>query len=152
MTWSKHLESGVNETAEYGIWRCMINRCTSPTNRNYKRYGKRGVTVCDRWRYSYANFLQDVGRRPSSLHTLDRFPDPSGSYEPKNVRWATPTQQARNRTNSRVLTVGEITQSTRDWEDVKGLPPHIVKRRIDSGWPISDLFLPPQTSRIRKRP
>lgn len=87
---------------EYVSWANMIQRCTNAKHPKYPDYGGRGITVCDRWRNSYREFLADVGRRPSPQHTLDRFPDVNGNYEPSNVRWADPVQQANNRRPRRV--------------------------------------------------
>lgn len=75
----------------------MRQRCENPRDRKYPEYGGRGITVCQSWRESYAAFLADVGRRPSPRHSLDRWPDNDGNYEPGNVRWAMPSQQVRNR-------------------------------------------------------
>lgn len=86
-----------HETPEYRSFRSMIGRCTVPTTRSYNRYGGRGISVCDRWRHSFENFLIDVGRKPTPLHTIDRYPDRDGNYEPGNVRWATRKEQAVNR-------------------------------------------------------
>jgi len=85
----------VSETPEYACWRSVIARCTNPKSRLWKYYGGRGIGVAPRWLKS-ANFLADVGQRPSKHHSLDRYPDNDGNYEPGNVRWATPTVQARN--------------------------------------------------------
>ncbi len=80
---------------EYGCWSGMLNRCRYPRNASWKYYGARGITVCERWK-DFAAFLQDVGRRPSPKHSLDRI-NSNGNYEPGNVRWATQSEQNRNR-------------------------------------------------------
>src|SRR4051812_27100935 len=77
------------ESKEYRAWANMLTRCYNPKYVNFHRYGGRGVRVCERWRLSFDAFLADVGPATSPQHTLDRFPDRSGHYEPGNVRWAT---------------------------------------------------------------
>ena len=81
---------------QYNEWEGMIQRCFNKNNRSYPYYGGRGITVCERWRKSYDEFLHDVGRRPSEDVSLDRINN-NGNYEPGNVRWATHSQQMRNR-------------------------------------------------------
>ena len=91
-----HGESkGINKTAEYRCWVAMHTRCTNPKQRAWKHYGGRGIRVCERWN-SFENFLADMGRKPTSQHSIDRI-DVNGNYEPLNCRWATPVQQVRNR-------------------------------------------------------
>jgi hypothetical protein len=80
-------------------WQAMIQRCYDRNTRSYKRYGGRGITVCERWRHSFANFLADVGERPAGA-TIDRINN-DGSYEPGNVKWSTPKEQANNRSRPR---------------------------------------------------
>lgn len=80
---------------EYQSWRSMIQRCENPNAYDYARYGGRGITVCERWRSCFENFLADMGPRPSPQHTLDRI-DPNRNYEPGNCRWATKAEQSRN--------------------------------------------------------
>jgi hypothetical protein len=92
-----HGESGRNTTVEYAAWHSMRIRCENPNFIGWKHYGGRGIRVCKRWRNSYEKFLKDVGRRPSAAHSLDRYPNPDGNYEPGNVRWATAKQQRFNR-------------------------------------------------------
>lgn len=81
----------------------MKNRCLNPQNSRFDRYGGRGIRVAAQWLTSYEQFLADVGRRPSRNHSLDRFPDNDGNYEPGNVRWATGSQQVRNSTKAHSL-------------------------------------------------
>lgn len=85
----------MTEFLEYKTWENMIQRCTNPKASKYHLYGGRGITVCERWR-KFENFFADMGRRPTAEHSIDRFPNNNGNYEPGNCRWATPKQQAEN--------------------------------------------------------
>jgi hypothetical protein len=73
----------------------MKTRCKHPTHGSYKNYGGRGIKVCERWLKSFEAFLEDMGRKPSPAHSLERK-DRNGDYEPGNVVWAMPTEQMRN--------------------------------------------------------
>lgn len=92
-----HRGHHLSRTPEYAAWNQAIQRCVNPKIRNYDRYGGRGIKVCERWLNSFEDFLADMGARPSSAHSLDRFPKPKGDYEPGNCRWATLHEQARNK-------------------------------------------------------
>lgn len=82
----------------YTAWRSMMSRCSDKNNREYKNYGGRGISVCDSWKQSHYNFLDDIGYPPSKLYSVDRI-DNNGNYEPGNVRWATQSEQNRNQTS-----------------------------------------------------
>ena len=72
----------------------MIQRCHYPKANRWENYGGRGISVCQRWRDSFENFLADMGERPEGT-TIDRYPNNDGNYEPGNCRWATKNEQLR---------------------------------------------------------
>lgn len=123
-------------TSEYNAWSSMKSRCLNPKAPNYKDYGGRGITVCERWLDSFENFLADMGPKPSPEHSLDRYPDNDGNYEPGNCRWADGVQQSSNkRSNHLVMVDGEamtVTEAARR----KGANIVLVRSRIKRGWSI----------------
>lgn len=121
---------GMVDRPEYVVWQGMIARCTYPKNKFWKTYGGAGVTVCERWRKSFADFFQDMGPRPSPKHSLDRFPNQNGNYEPGNVRWATPEEQAHNRTDNTNFTVGDETKTISEWSRILRVSRITLNRRM----------------------
>lgn len=91
---------GGKSTPEYISWKGMKQRCNYPGHKDWKNYGGRGITICERWSGpdGFVNFLADMGPRPSGM-TIDRE-NVNGNYEPNNCKWATAIEQANNRTNS----------------------------------------------------
>lgn len=139
----------VRSPSEYRCYGAMLQRCYNPNVPNYKDYGAKGVTVCERWRTSFDNFYADMGPRPSAKYSLDRYPNYAGNYEPGNVRWATDEQQARNRAdnirviwNDRVITLAEYAAE-------RGLNAQMLIKRLRRGWSVEHALLAPAKSRKR---
>jgi hypothetical protein len=136
-----HGESyGETQTPEYRAWLSMKRRCSNPNAASFHRYGGRGIRVCERWisgdgrKGGYLCFLEDLGRKPSSRHSLDRV-DGDANYEPANCKWSTQKEQGWNTCKSL-------------WVDFKGekrvlaelceeyhISPSIVRQRVKNyGW------------------
>jgi hypothetical protein len=96
---SSRIEHGRARTPEYRAWSKLKARCLNPRDQNWVNYGERGIGVCVEWQSSFVAFFEHVGPRPSPKHSIDRINN-DGDYEPGNVRWATASQQARNKRRS----------------------------------------------------
>lgn len=128
---------GKSRTPEHRVWCGIVNRCHNPKEPTYPRYGGRGIKVCRRWRESFMAFLADLGPKPSPKHTLDRKNN-DGNYEPRNCRWATRTEQARNKSNNRVLTHKGESLCLAEWAERTGIDCSIIKGRLRLGWSVVD--------------
>jgi hypothetical protein len=125
-----------NVASEYGCWAQMRRRCLRPNNVAYPAYGGRGITICESWlngdgkRTAFECFLADMGPRPSKLHSLDRYPNNDGNYEPDNCRWAAKKFQARNRRSNRMVEVGGTRLCVAEACERLGLNHKIVNDRL----------------------
>lgn len=120
-----------NASSEYIAWVQMIQRCYNPNHPSYHNYGARGITVCDRWRFSFENYLADVGKRPSIKHSADRYPNNNGNYEPGNFRWATRKEQARNQRTNKRLEYKGIRLILMDWSAVLKIGQSTIAYRLN---------------------
>lgn len=132
---------GMSRSSTYSSWRAMIQRCTNPRHNRSHLYSGAGVQVCTRWQ-QFENFLEDMGERPEGM-TLDRFPDPSGNYEPSNCRWATPRQQALNRGTTRWLKWNGKTESLKDLAAGAGIKRLTLTMRLKRGWDLEKALTTP---------
>jgi len=135
----------------YSSWRAMLKRCGNPKHPAYRRYAGRGVGVCERWRKSFAAFLEDMGERPSRRHTIDRI-DNGGGYEPGNCRWADWHTQQRNRRDNVPITFDGRTQLLTEWAEEIGLTPTALYRRLKKDWPLEVVLTRPPMKGVPYRP
>lgn len=122
-------------TTEYAAWNGLRNRCNNPRDKNYRRYGGRGIRVCERWS-DFRAFLADMGRRPSADHQIDRI-DNNGPYSPENCRWATRQQNQRNRACNRLLTYNGLTLCLAEWAERIGTTAEALAARLRKGHALS---------------
>lgn len=127
---------------EYYAWRQMIQRCTNPRNASWHRYGGRGITVCLKWRESFRAFYEDMGPRPPGM-TLERT-DNNKDYSPRNCKWGTRIEQARNRRSNIRLTFKGETHCLMDWaEKLWFTYPTLYWRHVLRGWPVAKTLSTP---------
>jgi hypothetical protein len=132
-----NITHGLSQTKEYDVWQKMHDRCCNPASKDYANYGGRGISVCERWS-TFEHFYADMNcPRPSSRHSLDRYPDKNGNYEPGNVRWATPKQQARNQRKTIFITYDGRDIPLIEAAELFGIRYLTLKYRIQHGWSVN---------------
>jgi hypothetical protein len=134
------IKHGLHKSAEYRIWGGIKRRCLNPGCKTYIRYGGRGITICPEW-LSFQCFYADMGPRPSPDHSLDRINN-DGPYAPWNCRWATRSEQQRNRRDSVMITHNGETLTLYEWAERIGRPSHLIYSRLQGGMTIEDALSP----------
>jgi hypothetical protein len=127
---------GRTNTPEWKAWKGVLDRCSTTVTTPNKDYAGRGIKVCPRWATSFLAFYEDMGPRPSPLHSIDRK-DNDGDYTPENCRWATSAVQNSNTRLARYLTYNGTTKTMSAWARDLGVLPTIIWQRLKSGWPVS---------------
>lgn len=121
------------------IWKSMLTRCNNSHAKSYTHYGARGIKVCERWQRDnngFENFVNDMGERPTPEHTLDRI-DYNGDYCPENCRWATPAEQANNKTDNVYIKVGGKQITAKQFCKMLGLNYWVAIKQIQRGYDIN---------------
>lgn len=117
-------------TPEYRAWAHLKARCSNPNVHNYADYGGRGI----RNDYNdFAEFIADVGRRPSKSHSIDRIEN-DGHYSPGNCRWATRVEQATNNRRNKKITHRERTLTIAEWSRETGIDHATIWSRWKAGY------------------
>lgn len=141
--------NGKSRDKVYHAYYSMLSRCYREKDISFPNYGAKGVSVCDRWRDSFSNFYEDVGNPPTKDHSLDRFPDTKGNYEPSNFRWATDAEQQGNRSINKMLTYNNETLCAYQMAQKYGvITGGVFSKRIRDGWEIERALKTPK--RIKK--
>ena len=125
------------------IWNNMKKRCLNERHESYKYYGARGIKVCDEWIHNFDAFKDWAVK--NGYHdnlTIDRI-NPNGDYSPSNCRWATPKQQANNRTNNNYICYNGKTMTLTEWADYLHINFRTLSRRLSSGWSIDKALSSP---------
>jgi hypothetical protein len=128
---NSHPYSRTNMYRERKTWENMIARCYVENNKMFRFYGGRGVTVCNRWLDSFANFADDICPRPDGT-TLDRIDNRLG-YSLDNCRWATPIEQANNKSSNRLITINGETHTVAEWARIRGIKAANIYTRLANG-------------------
>lgn len=133
----------LSKPVEYSAWQQAKSRCYSKTCPDYHRYGGRGIKMCDKWRNSFASFIQDMGFKPTNKHSLDRINN-NGDYEPGNCRWATKKEQQNNLRVNVLIDYNGQKKNLMQWCELLGLKYQLMYTRLFKlGWGIEKAFTKP---------
>lgn len=125
-----HLTHGKTGTKVYITWKQIQVRCNKKTDKNYKRYGGRGIKC--KWK-SFEEFYRDMGDPPNKFSSIDRI-DNNGNYCKENCRWATKKEQANNRRSCKLFTFNNKTQNLKQWSEEYKINYKVLWYRIKVGW------------------
>jgi len=139
---------GMSKTLEYRSWRAMKIRCFNPNYPRYSDWGGRGITVCDRWKNSFEDFLADMGSRPTAKHSLDRI-DNNADYSPKNCKWSTRVEQDNNKRNNHLITIDDVTLTIAQWAKKMNISGQLIQGRLKNGWSEYKAVMTPIYGKIR---
>ena len=126
---------GMHGRPEYQAWSAMKSRCLNPNDKDFHKYGGRGITVCDEWQDNFEAFFAHIGAKPAGRFSIDRIRNGEG-YRPGNVRWATDPQQSRNRRTVPHFSAFGHFASVAEHAERAGLPGKLVGDRVRRGEPI----------------
>ena len=145
----KCITHNMSKTKFYDVWNSMIMRCTNPNSKSYKRYGERGIKVCERWR-TFQNFYDDMFEDYKDGLSIDRINN-DGNYEPSNCKWRSKKQQANNTRGNHLLTYKNKEYTLMEASEKFKVPYSALKRRIYKGWSIDKAIETPLRKDRRRK-
>lgn len=144
------LETGVRHP-DYCIWIKMKSRCLNPNDKSYKSYGGRGISVCDRWKDSFENFIEDMGWRPNNNYSIERI-DYNGNYCPENCKWVHKSEQTKNTRRVKTIKYQNSYYCLADLCRLLDLPYGTMRHRVyDLNMPFSEAIKYPQHYKFRNK-
>ena len=130
----------MTNTPEYNVWRGMLKRCYNKSHISYKHYGEKGITVCEEWKYSFENFISDMGIRPKWAKTIDRKDGEKG-YNKDNCRWTDWKTQLRNRPNyNRMVTYKGQTKCASEWAEIYNIDVKRFRSELIKGKTLEEIL------------
>lgn len=124
----------------YNIYAGMKKRCFSITQKDFKNYGGRGITVCDEWKNDFLTFYNwAIKNGYNDTLTLDRI-NYNRNYCPENCRWATPKEQANNKRSNLILNYNNESHNVTQWAEKLNIPRHLIYQRIYAGWKTNEVL------------
>lgn len=143
----KHGESHENKSRLYGIWVDMKQRCTNEKHRSYKRYGGRGISVCDEWFNNYLKFKEwAIENGYNDCLTIDRIDNDKG-YEPNNCCWSTMKAQGNNRSTNHIIEYSGQSHTISEWSQITGINYNTLRKRLRLGWDAENVLTTPVKSK-----
>jgi len=131
---------GLSGHSIYRIHRGMMLRCYDPSNKAYKYYGVRGITVCEEWHKFEIFYEWALKNGYEDKLTIERI-NVNGNYCPENCTWIPKEEQANNKQNSLWFTYNGETKILKHWADDLGQDYHTLYRRVITlGWDIERAF------------
>lgn len=146
-----HIKHGNSKTKLYHVWSSMKARCKNQNNKEWHRYGGRGISVCEEWRNGYEPFQNwALSHGYKEGLTLDRIDNDKG-YSPDNCRWITLSEQQNNTSRNRFIEYNGEVKTASQIAKENNVNAKMFCQRIASGWDIERALNEPCHIEFRRK-